>query len=85
MSEMHAETALWIDGLRKRADKCEGDLGACPPGHRHTVAARDRLQELRGRLDGAAARGAEGHADRSELETMMDDIDAALARARARM
>jgi len=85
MSEMHSETALWIDGLRKRADKCEADLGSCPPDHKHTVAARDRLQEMRGRLDQAGQRQAAGHDDRSDLEIMANDIDAALARARARM
>lgn len=79
MSDMHAETALWIDGLRKRADKCEGDLKACPTDHQDTVAARDRLQDLRRRLDGA------GQHDRSDLERMADDVDQAMARARARM
>ena len=79
MSDMHAETALWIDGLRKRADKCEGDLKGCPADHQDTVAARDRLQDLRRRLDGA------GQDDRSDLERMADDVDQAMARARARM
>jgi hypothetical protein len=85
MSDMHAETALWIDGLRKRADRSEQRIAAAPEGRRETVDAHDRLRDLRNRLDDAGRDPAHPENDRSSLEKMFDDLDAAITRAIARM
>ena len=85
MSEMHAETANWIDGLRARADASERRIAGAPERKRETVDAHDRLRDLRGRLD-EAERDHKGHEKhRASLETMADEIDAAISRAIARM
>lgn len=86
MSDMHAETALWIDGMRKRADRCEQRIGAAPESKRHAVAAHhDRLREFRTRLDDVERDPARQETDRSSMEKMFDDIDAAISRAIARV
>ena len=85
MSEMHAETANWIDGLRARADGCEQRIAADPEGRKRTVDAHDRLHDLRLRLDKAEQDHAGRDSHRTSLESMYDDIDAAVSRALVRM
>ena len=85
MSEMHAETAAWIDALRRRADRCESGLCDLSEDHKDRVDVTDRLGRLRRGLDHACRDSAGAHGRRSELETMADEIDRALARGRARI
>lgn len=85
MSEMHAETAGWIDNLRTRADDAERRMTGAPERKQETADAHDRLRDLRRRLDEAEKDHANRDSHRSSLETMVDDIDAAISRAIARM
>lgn len=85
MSDMHAETAMWIDGLRRRADKAETSMRDCPRDHAETVAARDRLTRLRQGLD-ESGRDAPPDTDRrSQMEKLADDLDQAISRALVRL
>lgn len=85
MSDMHAETATWIDGLRKRADEGEKRMTGAPERKQETADAHDRLRDLRQRLAEAERDHENRDSHRSSLEKMADDIDAAIARAVARM
>jgi len=84
MSDMHAETAMWIDGLRRRADRADTAMSGFPRDHADTVAARDRLAQLRRGLDEAGQLGKHDQGIRADLETMADAIDQAITRALAR-
>jgi hypothetical protein len=85
MSEMHAETAGWIDNLRKRADSGERRMAGAPERKQESAVAHDRLRDLRLGLDEAERDHANRDSHRSGLEKMADEIDAAISRAIARM
>ncbi len=85
MSDMHAETAGWIDGLRKRADSGERRMAAAPERGEHAAHAHDRLRDLRLRIDEAEKDHENRDSHRSSLERMADEVDAAISKAIARM
>jgi hypothetical protein len=79
MSDLHAETALWIDGLRQRADKAEQRLATTDSFRDQRRDADERLARFRTGLDlmGSDKKDATPE-ERTTLETMADDLDEAV-------
>jgi len=82
MSDTHAETAMWIDGMKRRADAAEKRLSSSEPEHR--AEADGKLSDFRKGLSGHEGRETVDHDQRSALEKLADDLEAAVDRAFAR-
>ena len=80
MSELHAETANWLEGLRGRADRAEERLRAHPADDEDAVHAHRHLRDLRERLDRLEAETDVSHEHRTQIQTMADHLKSALAR-----
>ncbi len=85
MSDMHAETALWIDGLRKRADEAEHKASGTDVAVRERRELDERLARFRTGLNLMGNDQVPSTGERSTLDKMADELDQAVSKMLAKV